>query len=260
MCKSNYEKVLINSGIGEYKHSDFLGEPVVVPTKSLVKNTKGWTREECIEHAKLSIERALPTLTIEEREGYGRTARLVESNLVSSFVESASSLEYDEEQYFVSAEEDFLCKTLSGLGLLVSSPEVERIRQDCRKDRQLYSKFRLASQAIDECETTINGDASVRMMTELSFPKIVIDDASVRAIEARDKYHQNIRKIFRKKGAKQFIIDNVVDSPNALDDNDLGQTGAKIRRLLSDSLSSSDDIMNSGRVVNGSAFSGKKNK
>lgn len=257
MCKSNYEKVLINSGIGEYRHSDFLGEPVIVPTKKLAKKARGWTEEQCWEYAKFCIEKVLPTLTLEEKEDYGEIARHVDSVPVSEFIKSVSD-DFEEEACFRRAEQEEIDKSLYSLGLLVSKQENEQILKECKRDNEVYSKFRLASNAIRECEITIAMDNRVKRLAELNAPKEISEHASLKAIESRDKYIQNIKKIFRKKGAKQFIIDNIIDKSKGSEN--LGQMGAKIRNLLSDSLSSSDDIMNSGRVVDGSAFSGKKNK
>jgi|14BtaG_2_1085337.scaffolds.fasta_scaffold57835_2 hypothetical protein len=255
MCDSNYEKVLINSGIGEYKHSDFLGEPVIIPTKSLAKKVSGWTEQQCHEYAKSCIEGVLPTLTSEEREDYGRIARFVESVSISEFIESASDGYFEEEMYFRKAVQEEVESSLYNLGLLVSPSEKEEILKKCKRDNKVYFKFRLASQAIRECELTISSDNRVTRLSEMNAPRVISEDASIRAIERRKGYHQNIKKIFRKKGAKQFIIDNVIN----VKDNG-SPMGAEIRSLLSDSLASSDDIMNSGRVVDGSAFSGKKNK
>ena len=87
MCESNYEKILIESGIAEIKTSERLKCEIIVPTSKFANKAKNWTEKECDTYAKKCVEIVSSLLLENEKDEYGTTAQFVDASHVFYFID-----------------------------------------------------------------------------------------------------------------------------------------------------------------------------
>ncbi len=283
-----WKDVLLHYGLAEYRYSDWLKTDILVPKLSLVAKVKSdlWEKtDSCVfdgkspyEYGESCIEEIYHTvMTPEEKGGLdsihadGRGywfGPLMDNHKdaisISHFIIGVAEDWETEEQYFKKLEQKHFEGTLWRLQDLFWDPAldcededmVKSVKYKCKSDSKFYSKVLLALEAFNACESIVNRDSKLQRLQELNAPQSLIDEVRDEIILSQEKceHRDNIGSVFRKKGMKQFIIDNFIKPLENRKDAKLSPP----QQFMVDQLATSDDIMNSRRVVAGSAFCGKK--
>ena len=279
-----WEDVLLHYGLAEYRHSDWLKTDILVPKLSLVAKVKSdlWEKthgcvfdgkspyeygESCIEEIYHTVMTPEEKDTSGDRRGYyigPMMDKRKDALGVSWFIKGVAEDWETEERYFKKMEQKHFEWSLWSLQDLFWNPSlgcededmIKSLKYKCKSDSKFYSKVLLAIEAFNACDSITNRDYKLQRLQELNAPEVIINVERDKIILSQEKceYRDNIRSVFRKKGMKQFIIDNFIKPLENRKDAKFSCS----QQFMVDQLATSDDIMNSRRVVNGSAFSGKR--